>query len=37
MGQSPDNATMQTLYNAINSLIFKSLNSYNTGDYVVLF
>mgnify|MGYP006915012947 FL=1 len=36
MGQSPDNATMQTLYNAIKSLIFKELNDYNSGNYPIL-
>ena len=37
MGQSPDNSTMQTLYNATNLLIFKELNDYNTDNYPIPF
>ena len=37
MGQPPDNATMQALYNAIKSLIFKELNDYNSDNYPIPF
>lgn len=37
MEQSPDNATMQTLYNTEKSLIFKEFNDYNSDDYPIPF